>query len=263
MMIPVFCLFAIAFGIKIRHREASKTLASHYHSTESDTSFVRPLEFKHRLRVCNAYGSSMNIFRAKVKLTEPEMEYKECRQFAIQLLTGDKLEFHIGDSNGGTFAVASMPENDAVLLLVISRHDSESSAVSFESHIFANLADAQVAVIDTYKGKNGGVIRIQDHDQINSSRSEELRYDSVVALNPGFFDCVLYGKDGIEKKKVPLVALNREAYVVLRVGVEHQLVGHGLPEEIIVFPHSPEDLLPASAYQVSMTLLLVMLFLWN
>lgn len=261
MMISALCLFATAFGINVRHREAAKTLAAHYDNHE--TSFVKPLEFKHRLRVCNAYGFPMNIFRATIKLTEPEMQYKECRQFAIQLLTGDKLEFHIGDSNGGTFAVASMPDNDAVLLLVISRHDSQSSAVSFESHIFANLADAQVAVIDTYKGKNGGVIRIQDHYKIKSSRSEELRYDSVVALNPGKFDCVLYGKDGIEKKKEPLVALNREAYVVLRVGVEAPQGGSGLPEEIIVFPHSPEDLLPAHAHTVSITLLLGLLFAWN
>lgn len=236
----MLCFFSFAFAERLDTMRGQMSLADSYakdiHRTES--SFVRKLEFKHRLRVCNAYGAPLTIVRAKLKLTDPEMAYKECRQFSIQLLTGDKLEFHVGESNGGTFAVASMPENDAVLLLVLSRHDSLSSAVSFESHIFANLAEAQVAVIDTYRGKNGGTVRIQDHNKNHSSRSELLRYDSVVAVNPGTFDCVLYGKDGIEKNKKELVARNQEAYVILRVGVESQEGGVALPEEIIVFPQS-------------------------
>ena len=65
--------------------------------------------------------------------------------------SGDKLEFKVGDASAGTFSVSDLPNNDAVLLLVIHRHDTLSTAVSFESHVFASLQNAQVAIIDTYK----------------------------------------------------------------------------------------------------------------
>ena len=32
---------------------------------------------------------------------------------------GDKLEFRVGDANAGTFSVSDLPNNDAVLVLVI------------------------------------------------------------------------------------------------------------------------------------------------
>merc|ERR1719478_789160 len=115
--------------------------------------FVKALEFKHRLRVCNAYpfNAALDVFRSKDKLTEQPMAYKSCKDFLAPLKAGDKLEFKIGDASAGTFSVSDLPNNDAVLLLIIHRHDQVSTAVSFESHVFANLLNAQVAVIDTYK----------------------------------------------------------------------------------------------------------------
>merc|ERR1719262_876943 len=71
-------------------------------------------------------------------------------------------------------------------------------------------------------------------------RSEELRYDSVVAVNPGKYEVVLAGQDGETKAKSDLVALNRESYVVLRTGVEAQR-GQSFPQELVVFPQSPAD----------------------
>merc|ERR1719281_2287755 len=113
------------------------------------------------------------------------MPYKQCKDFESKLTTGDKLEFKVGDATAGTFSVSDLPNNDAVLLLVIHRHDPVSTAVSFESHVFAKLANSQVAIIDTYKGKAKATARIMDADsKAKQSRSEELRYDSVVAVNP-------------------------------------------------------------------------------
>merc|ERR1712187_51370 len=87
---------------------------------------------------------------ASEKLTsDAAMSYKSCRDFTAPLKSGDKLEFMVGDASAGTFSVSDLPSNDAVLLLVIHRHDTLSTAVSFESHVFANLLNAQVAVIDT------------------------------------------------------------------------------------------------------------------
>eukprot|EP00403_Amphidinium_massartii_P038604 CAMPEP_0178443810 /NCGR_PEP_ID=MMETSP0689_2-20121128/39117_1 /TAXON_ID=160604 /ORGANISM="Amphidinium massartii, Strain CS-259" /LENGTH=272 /DNA_ID=CAMNT_0020067889 /DNA_START=108 /DNA_END=926 /DNA_ORIENTATION=- len=219
----------------------SHAFLGHVGGAEESTGFVKPLEFKHKLRVCNAYplAANVDVFRGKEKLTEDSpMSYKSCRDFSSTLKSGDKLEFKVGDANAGTFAVSELPETDAVLLLIIHRHDSLSTAVSFESHVFANLLNAQVAVIDTYKGSSKTTMKIKDADGASaSSREEDLRYDSVVAVNPGRYEVVLEDKDGKPESKSELVALNRESYVVLRTGVEAHN-GPSYPQELIVFPHS-------------------------
>ena len=111
--------------------------------------------------------------------------YKNCKDFSAPLKAGDKLEFKVGDTNDGTFAVSDLPNYDATLLLVIYRHDTLSTAVSFESYVFTNLLHTQVAVLDTYKGSEKASLKIQDAADAKTARSEELRYDSVVAVNPG------------------------------------------------------------------------------
>lgn len=216
--------------------------------------FVKALEFKHRLRVCNAYpySAALDVIRGKgERLTGDEpMAYKSCRDFLSPLKAGDKLEFKVGDASAGTFAVSDLPNNDAVLLLVIHRHDTMSTAVSFESHVFANLLNAQVAIIDTYKGAARATPRISDAEAQNkkSSRSEELRYNSVVAVNPGVYEVELMGQDGELKSKSRLVALNRESYVVLRTGVEAQQ-GPSYAQELVVFPESDAKVLHSGAVQ--------------
>lgn len=223
--------------------------------TQGAKGFVKALEFKHSLRVCNAYpnAASLDIFRSKDKLTDSPMPYKGCRDFTAPLQAGDKLEFKVGDATTGTFAVADLPNNDAVLLLVIHRHDQMSTAVSFESHVFASLLNAQVAVIDTYKGASQSTPRIKDHskaikkDAAKEERSEELRYSSIVAVNPGIYEVELDGTDGKVASTSELVALDRESYVVLRVGVEAK-TGPSYPQELLVFPKSsPGDLHSAAA----------------
>merc|ERR550539_1659848 len=173
------------------------------------------------------------------------MPYKTCRDFASTLKSGDKVEFRVGESSAGTFAVSDLPNNDAVLLLVIHRHDTESTAVSFESHVFANLMNAQVAILDTYKGSACGVPRIMDVKRKNSTVTEDLRYNSVVAVNPGEYEIDLM--DGADvKSKVRLVALNHESYVVLRTGVEAKQ-GQSYEEELVVFPESDPKSLHSGA----------------
>merc|ERR1712032_348065 len=148
----------------------------------------------HRLRVCNAYpySAALDVFRGKnEKMTgEDPMAYKSCRDFLSPLKAGDKLEFKVGDANAGTFAISDLPNNDAVLLLVIHRHDTLSTAVAFESHVFANLLNAQIAVIDTFKGPARSVASIRDSGS-RKARSEQLRYNSVVAVNPGIYNVPL------------------------------------------------------------------------
>merc|ERR1719162_2649364 len=201
-----FTVFAAAFAAVIAD-------GNHALRSSRAEGFVKALEFKHRLRVCNAYpfSASLDVIRSNEKLTDEAMSYKACRDFVAPLKVGDKLEFKVGDASAGTFSVSDLPNNDAVLLLVIHRHDTLSTAVSFESHVFANLMNAQVAIIDTFKGAAKSNFQIMDAaGKGKTSRSEELRYDSVVAINPGMYQVNLLGSDGKDKAKSQLVALNHE-----------------------------------------------------
>jgi len=214
---------------------------------------VHTLEFKHTLRVCNAYpyAGALDVYRdrgEKEKLTHDKpMPYKACRDLATHLKSGDKLEFKVGDASAGSFSVADLPDNDAVLLLVCHRHDVVSTAMSFESHVFGNLANAQVAIIDAYKGAQHATPHIKDVKATKSKRDEPLRFDSVVAVNQGKYEIVL-DKDvnGKQMAKVPLVALNHESYVIMRTGVEAK-EGESYAEELVVFPQSDPASLPHSA----------------
>jgi hypothetical protein len=181
------------------------------------------------------------------------MPYKSCRDFSAPLKPGDKLEFKIGDMNAGTFAISDLPNNDAVLMLVMHRHDTLSNAVSFESHVFASLLNAQMAIIDTYKGRAKATPQIIAADDVKDvlegkglERKEKLRYQSVVALNPGIYEVDLVDNHGDRKASHSLVALNKESYVVLRTGVEAQQ-GRSYPQELVVFPQSDSALLRSCA----------------
>jgi len=220
--------------------------------------FVRAIEFKHKLRVCNAYpySAALDVFRGRSeKLTEDApMHYKTCKDFLAPLKSGDKLEFKVGDASAGTFSVSDLPNNDATLLLVIHRHDTLSTAVSFESHVFGNLMNAQVAIIDTFKGAAKSNFQIRDvATKGKTSHSEELRYDSVVAINPGLYEVELMGLDGKAKAKNQLVALNHESYVVIRTGVEAQQ-GPAYAQDLLVYPNSDPAALHSSAPAVAKTL---------
>lgn len=205
------------------------------------SSFVKPLEFQRRLRVCNAYPRTLDVFTGRdQKLTSNgPMAYKECRDFQSALEIGDRIEFKADGSSAGTFAISELPNTDAVLLLVVHRHDAASNTVAFESHVFSNLKNAQVAVIDAYKGSAHSKTRIMDvqTDKKAPVRAEELRFDSVVAVAPGSYEVELAGTDGKTKAKSSFVALDHESYVVLRTGVEAQ-GGASVPEDLVVYPRS-------------------------
>jgi len=218
--------------------------------------FVKALEFKHRLRVCNAYpfATTLDVYRANEKLNDKKMAYKTCQDFDAPLKAGDKLEFKMGGSSAGTFSVSDLPQNDAVLLLIIHRHDVASTAVNFESHVFANLQNAQVAVIDTYKGPSKSSPRIKDkEDATKNSRSEELVYSSIVAVNPGVYEVELAGEKGNVIDKGELVALNRESYVILRVGVA-STTGQRFPQELVIFPASDPKVFESESGAVAKSL---------
>merc|ERR1719498_2256972 len=118
----------------------------------------------------------MDIFLGKEKLTSSPLPYKKCGEFNPSLKAGDKIDFRVGDSSAGSFSVSELPSNDAVMLLVIYRHDIASTAVSFESHVFSNLINSQIAVLDAFRGAAKSSPRIQDISEAKTQRNEELRY---------------------------------------------------------------------------------------
>lgn len=199
---------------------------------------------KHRLRVCNAYPymTALNVFMGKAsgitKMTDEAMPYKTCREFEPQLQAGDRIDFRFQQASAGTFVVGDLPNTDAVLMLVIYRHSTKTTAVAFESHVFANLLNAQIAVLDTYKGKEKSTIKIQDAEDATTSRSEPLAPNSVVALNPGKYEVVLVGSDGSAKSRSDLTVNNRESCVVIRCGVEPE-EGRAYAQELMVYPVLP------------------------
>jgi len=224
-------------------------------------SFVRSLKFKRVLRVCNAYpfAAKLDVFHGdSEELTKEPLDYKDCGEFTPNLEEGDKLEFKIGESSAGTFMVGELPANDAVLLLVIHRHDTLSTAVSFESHVFSNSASAQVAVLDAYRGRARSMPQVVEFDKFskNVTRVEDLRYNSVVAVNEGLYTVQLRGDDGATKARDELVALPHESYLILRVGVEAER-GQAYPQELIVYPRSDKKMLPSSAAPAGALLALV------
>lgn len=230
------CALSLIFGLFATVAGTNSQLRS----GQAGASFIRTLEFKQSLRVCNAYpyNAALDVWNGKTKLTEKNtLEYKQCDEFTPQLKAGEKIDFKVGDSIVGTFTISDLPQSNAVLLMVISRHDTLSTAVAFESHVFADSIQAQVAVIDTYKGKATSELRIQDREDKKAPRSEFLRYESVVAVTPGVYDVVLQDSEGKEEASNELVAQQHESYVVLRCGVEAQQ-GQAYPQELLVYPKS-------------------------
>jgi len=264
--IPCFAGLATATQVQVQD-SALHHVIGHVKKSTAD-GFVSSLVFKHRLRVCNAYPyeEAMDVYRgvaphddlpkgysprdahSMIKLTtDGPMEYTTCRDFLTPMKAGDKFKFMVGNSNAGTFAISDLPNNDAVLFLVIYRHDRLSTAVSFESHVFANLLNAQVAVIDTYKGNVKAKPMIRDAPAKGlATRSETLKFNSVVAVNPGIYQVSLVGKKGKAVANSTLVALNRQSYVILRTGVEPE---HGpeYPQALVVYPESDPSALHSMA----------------
>lgn len=229
---------------------------------DASGSFVQSISFSHKLRICNAYPFEntpidITLGNDNVLTANSPLEYKECRDFRVKLEPADRLQFTIGDESAGTFSISDLPESDAVLLLVIRRHDPLTTAVSFESHVFAGTKDAQIAIIDAYKGPERASLKIKDFPTgSEKSRTEELRYQSVIAVNQGEYKVSLEDTKGKEKATGDLVALNGEAYVIIRTGVKADQ-GTSYPESLIVYPKSDASTLRSSASTAHLTAALI------
>jgi hypothetical protein len=224
-------------------------------SLRSTISFLKSLRFHQTLRVCNAYPSStpLGVYKDGVQLTSEPLPYKACADFDQLVEAGDAMDFKAEDVDVGTFTIMELPRVNAVLLMVIRRHDEASTAAAFDSHVFAASDAAQVAVIDTYKGPAQADVSIQD-EKSAMHVSEQLRFSSVVAVDPGLYKVSLNKKGNAAGNTIvaastsaapaatELVAESHQCYVILRCGLQaHD--GAGYSEELVVYPRNdPQDL---------------------
>lgn len=224
---------------------------------EIDTSVVKPFEFNQRLLICNAYPSEVPLTikkNSEVMLADEKhpIPYKECRYVSSHVLPHDKLDFVMKETGiEGTFEVGDLPDNDAVLLLVLERRDSTSQLVNFQSFAFpvtADSKDAQLAAIDAVRTTDGGKpahLKMEDHFtgkevQTVSKRVEELNFNRVYAIEEGNYDASVLDRTLLRDDSSRLsldtsreIGLRRgENYVVLRVGDGSPK----FPQSIVVFP---------------------------
>jgi len=174
------------------------------------------------------------------KLLEYPLPFKECRDYTLPLRAGDELLFRAAGAEVGTFQVSSLPSPGSLLLLVPHRKEAASEEVlAFESHMFAPGSLSQVALIDTFGGTSDrrGIspkvtlseTRRQQGGWKSESRAEEVQFNSVVSLAPGYYRLAL--PTAGNTSQVYLDANGQEPYVALRVGA-----GSSYPEELVVFP---------------------------
>uniref|UniRef100_A0A7S2AVE3 Uncharacterized protein n=1 Tax=Alexandrium andersonii TaxID=327968 RepID=A0A7S2AVE3_9DINO len=227
------------------------------------------------LMVCNAYAYSKPLhvynMRSQQRLTGKEpLQYKECGDFNVWLREGDQLDFRTvskyeddvkereaGEHSVGIFRAWGLPKFTASLLLVPHRQGS-SMSIAFESHIFRELQNSQMAVVDAYLGESSGKMRIVE--QINmtenpkaQARTEELNFNSVIALNPGDYEILLTNSTGHDISAANLtVDKNKQKVVVMRIGADedlHNKVGNAttLPQEVFLHQQMLQDTRSAAA----------------
>lgn len=207
------------------------------------------------LRLCNAFADKApigvvlkNDREKEVVLTQQEpLNYKSCKALSLELERGDTFEFQQGGAELGAFAVTSVPDlDDAILLLIIHRKGT-SAQPAFVSHMFSRTKNAQVAVLDMYTGPSKHSLVIQEEKKLSPDQkgqhvsilSEQLAYDSVVAVGHGKYFCAFSGTSqeshALKASRVQFKADAGESYVAMRVG---NAASPDFPEELVVFPKS-------------------------
>jgi hypothetical protein len=234
---------------------ASSTLTN---LRQKGNSFIKRLDFTQKLRICNAYPftSALAIYlNSNMQLSTSPLPYKQCEEYTPELHAGDEIVFKVGDESTGSFTISDLPSADATLLLVIQRHDTESTAVTFNSHVFTSMGSSQVAILDTYKGPEKSALHITDMAQTKqgiAKRDETLLFNSVVALDSGAYEVSLKSDapKPVTRSESEFVAVPGTPYVVMRVGVAAK-EGPSYPEEIVVYPRSSKAELGAAPRMAS------------
>lgn len=221
------------------------SVSSHHRSL-----IIQETQVEQQLLICNAYTSKVPLQVVRVRTQESlnaakPLAYKECREFNVPLQEGDQLDFKAGRLDVGTFYATGLPKYKGSLLLVARRRNPHAVGISFESHAFAQVENPQIVVLDAYHGAEKGAVKIienlpahQGQEQAQPDDAEELKFNSVVAVNPGSYEISLLGKNAQRVSTAPLQAAGQGKYVVLRIGSEDSASKSGhYSQELVVFPN--------------------------
>jgi len=228
------CALAVT-GIELRAGSGAALEKKVNSADDALTVLAHVPTIEQSLRICNAYASvkALDIWhvQTKRKLTTEPLAYRQCIDSEVALDEGDQLDFKAGDLDMGTFYATGLPRQHTSLLLISRRKSPGSSAMAFDSHAFADLQTAQVAVVDAYAGQHKATMQIT-----NPGAVEDLEYNTVVSLNPGDYQLSLLG-DQQNATKYAFPAAPARNYVAMRVGVEKNSADENFPMELIIFPN--------------------------
>jgi len=228
--------------------KTGESLRSKAHSGGAPSRMIQILkqpEVDQQLVVCNAYASpsSLDIYHVQ-KLSHltgsSPLKYKECREFTLPLAEGDQLDFKADTLDVGTFYATGLPTSSERLLLIPRRRGNQAVGLSFESHAFTDKQNAQIAVVDAYKGKAEDHVKISDEVAEGDTRDpaeEMLKFSSVVAVNPGKYKVSLAAGSS-NNQPSSLLVQDQAKCVVMRVGSDATSKGGKqlFPQELVVFP---------------------------
>jgi len=255
------------------------------------------MKSKSTVMVCNAYpnpdaNSDIHIHLKKGDEITPQkgIAYNDCKYIHHAFAFHDqcdpkkktqlceKLKF-TSKTHTGSYVVDQKLPTDKIVMIVAYKKNADdieegsTSDMGFQTHIFANLMNSQVAVVDAFVGESDHVSALAVYDaQLQQGgggniREAHLLTGAVHAINQGAFKLALtkHSADADDKEEVvhddedfekdtanavDFVALNGRSYVAIRVGDASRPVD--FPESVLVFPHSTNSQLPHSnAYVTS------------
>lgn len=244
--LAVAMLAVPTFSLALDH--SMQTISSVAETAAKDPSFAEPLVFKQDLVVCNAYGGKTPMH---VKQNGEHIHghvrgipFKQCREISSQVKAKDKIDVDFGNMQG-SFEIGDLPSNDAFLVLVVEKRDTQSPLLKFQSYAFPVTADgdvAHLAVIDTLKETSHfPSLRMEDHQtdqpgqqKLLSKRIQQLKFNNVYNVAEGAYDAAILDHDHIEgsedrgkqvsKGSKRLLNLRKNKnYVVLRIGDGKQM----------------------------------------
>jgi len=202
---------------------------------------IQPFHYDQRLLVCNAFHSELETPISLTKngdiifIEGEALEYRDCRYSKVSVKKGDKLDFFTTDNiAGGTFEVADLPHEDALLLLVLENSKNESYPMFAQSYTFPLRArgKAQLAVVDTTeKGDKANLHISKIHknplpvDSLEPmahppvTESVDLAFNEVYELEGGNFTLELKApvRTGLKNPAKTLQLKGDADYVLLRI----------------------------------------------
>jgi hypothetical protein len=219
---------ALAHSNKVAHAESKQSLRA--------APIVHQEQFKRTLVACNTFPDeeAVTITQNRHTKLESGLGYKECRVIQGKVAEGDQLVFESKSAGTWTFQVGALPESDSALLLVFEKRDGDSKVPAFQSFAFPPSSDdAQLAVIDTFKGKSTRT-RVHLSDTApGHNRAEDLDYDRVYAIEGGDYDLSMLVGENATTAANKLHMTKGGDYVALRLGGSGY--AHDYDEELVTF----------------------------